>query len=374
MTLRGLARELRDFPATTMFCMIWLVVFVAMVATQLAEGEPMPALRWLVLGIGGGRRFGDLSLEDLAHGQAWRLVTSTFVHYSVLHLGLNLLAMYQLGTLVESWYGSPQLVWIYGLAGGGGNLVSVLIRHAIGSSPRVHSGGGSVVILGLVGLCAVAGWRARTRLGAMLGRQMAIVLVLTAVLGIALPRFIDNWGHAGGALVGSLLGFRHRALLARISRPSAWGAGVLTGIVIAACGAAQLVDDHREGPGREETRLHRRLSGLGATYRNLSRIARLVHQHADAKVVLGMLDHLDLKPAHDRLRSRDLSKLRGLVETAKARSLSDPELHELDEGLTRLRAQVRREYGAAWKQLGQLRQDPRYRRWERSRLNRLRTR
>src|SRR5207248_1102103 len=81
----------------------------------------------------------------------WRLVTCNFVHYSLIHIGLNLLAMYQLGTLVESWYGSSQLVLIYGLTGAGGNLVSALIRYGIGSNRAVHSGGGSGVILGLGG-------------------------------------------------------------------------------------------------------------------------------------------------------------------------------------------------------------------------------
>ena len=65
--------------------------------------------RLLVLGIGDGHRFGDLALQDLAHGEYWRLITSTFVHFSVLHLVLNLIAMYQLGTMVESWYGSLSL-------------------------------------------------------------------------------------------------------------------------------------------------------------------------------------------------------------------------------------------------------------------------
>ena len=147
----------------------------------------------------------------------------------MIHLVLNLIAMYQLGTMVESWYGTPQFVFIYGLTGGGGNLVSVLIRHAIGSSRRVHSGGGSVVIMGLVGLCAVAGLRSRTEMGVSLGRIMVFFMVMTAIIGIALPQFIDNWGHAGGALVGIALGFGHRILLNAVRRPSAWGRGVVTG-------------------------------------------------------------------------------------------------------------------------------------------------
>ena len=260
MTLRKLAGEVKEFPATTTFCLLWIVVFVAMVGAQLAAGVYPSWSKWLLLGIGDGHRFGDLALQDLARGEYWRLITSTFIHFSVLHLVLNVIAMYQLGTMVESWYGTPQSIFIYGLTGGGGNLVSVLIRHEIGSNPRIHSGGGSVVIMGLVGLCAVVGLRSRTELGVSMGRLMVFFMVTTAILGAVLPQFIDNWGHAGGAVVGIAVGFAHRGLLRAVHKPSAWGRGVVTGIVIAACGVAQVVADRREAPLREAQGVIRRLS------------------------------------------------------------------------------------------------------------------
>ena len=62
MTLRTLAREIRDFPATVVFSLIWIVVFVAMVAVRMQD-DPSPTWwRLLVLGIGDGHRFGDLTL------------------------------------------------------------------------------------------------------------------------------------------------------------------------------------------------------------------------------------------------------------------------------------------------------------------------
>ena len=159
MILRWLAREVRDFPATSFFCLSWIAVFAAMTYTHLASGAHLSPLRWLVIGFGGGEPFGDLTLNDLARGQVWRLMTCNFVHYSLLHIVMNLLAMYQLGSVLESWYGSHQLVFIYGLTGGGGNLLSAICRLWTGSNRAVHSAGGSVVIMGMLGLCAVAGWR-----------------------------------------------------------------------------------------------------------------------------------------------------------------------------------------------------------------------
>ena len=52
------------------------------------------------------------------------------------------------------------------------------------------------MVLGLVALCAVVGWRSRTRIGAFLRSQMVGLLIATAVLGQMVP-IIDNWGHAG---------------------------------------------------------------------------------------------------------------------------------------------------------------------------------
>jgi membrane associated rhomboid family serine protease len=294
MTLRTLAREIRDYPATAFFALAWLLIFGAM-AAHWACTDPSPRLwRFLVLGINEGHRFGDLTVTELRRGDYWRLITCNFVHFSVIHIALNLLAFYLLGTLVESWYGSPQFIMIYGLTGGLGNLVSAMIRVAIGANPNIHSGGGSVVIMGLIGLCAVVGWRSRTPMGSDLGWQMSKALGLTGLLGIAFPGYIDNWGHAGGALVGFFLGFLHRLFLRQYHRPSAWGLGVMMSLVIGACGVAQIVADRREGRFRDETTafMQRRVydtanraiavvSLLGESVLEASRVSELLQREAE---------------------------------------------------------------------------------------------
>ena len=106
---------------------------------------------------------------------------------------------------------------IYVLTGGGGNVLSGVIRQWLRSSPITASGGGSTVIMGLVGLCAVVGWRSQTRIGEHLRNQMIWVILLTAGIGAGfsaagLP-VIDNWGHAGGTIVGALIGLANQAIL-----------------------------------------------------------------------------------------------------------------------------------------------------------------
>jgi membrane associated rhomboid family serine protease len=352
--LRALAREIRNYPATWLFCLIWIVVFAAMTHTQLTLGGPFPLFGWLLPGFGGGQRFGDLSLRELGHAQIWRLITCNFVHYSLAHIVLNLMAMYLLGTLVESWYGSHQLVFLYGVIGGGGNLIAELIRYGIGSNPLIHSGGGSVVILGLVGLCAVAGWRSRTRSERSMGTQMVVFLIVTAAVGILLPQYIDNWGHAGGALVGSVLGLAHQRFLNNVSKPSAWGAGVLTGLVMMACGAAQFMEARWEAaPARQEQWLNHHLHELEGTAWALENLGRTVLQGGAPTGALKLLDSLDRildGPSRSEVRG-----LRPLVQIARARPLSDPERREFRDRLMRAIRQVRQEQRLDQQRLRQLR-------------------
>ena len=172
-------------------------------------------------------------------------MTATFVHYGLLHLGMNLYMMYQLGAVVETWYGPWQFLAVYVVIGFGGNLLSALVRYALGSNPMAASGGGSTVVLGLVALCAVVGWRSRTRIGAFLRSQMVGLLIATALLGQMVP-IIDNWGHAGGALIGTAIGFAHRILIRTAQRPVAKWVGGLAVLLLIASGAAQVRDDRTE--------------------------------------------------------------------------------------------------------------------------------
>jgi len=272
--LRRLRRDFRDYPATMSLCTLWVLVYAAMVATSYSQGE-IDSWRGWILGTPGGGRFGDMTLRELAQGQYWRTLTSTFVHYGLVHLAMNLFGMYQLGSLIEEWYGPWQTLSLYVLIGAGGNLVSALIRQALGSSPYVHSGGGSTVLLGFVGLCAIVGWRARTRMGDFLRGQMVAILMYTALLGLALPivnyfvpmPLIDNWGHAGGALVGAIAGFAHPWLDRNTKRRLAQWTGMFALLVLACSAALQWQADRLETPKRAQERLIRAQSTLVALAR-----------------------------------------------------------------------------------------------------------
>ena len=187
---------------------LWILIFVLMVATQVATG-PAPSLEQIAIGnLGSAHRFGDMTVAELFRGEIWRAVTCTFVHYNLLHIGVNLCGLYQLGCLAEMWYGPWQFVGLYVVIGGGGNLLAGLGRARFGTGTP---GARPMVILGLGrAVVAAVGWRSKTRIREYLRGEMWILL-FTAFLGKLPTSFLDNW-HAGG-VVGASMGFAHRAMV-----------------------------------------------------------------------------------------------------------------------------------------------------------------
>ena len=253
--LRKLKDDFQEFPATMALGSLWVAVFIAMVVNQAVQAGSLTPTQ-LVLAVHNGHRFGDMTLRELYSGEIWRAVTATFIHYGLLHIGMNLWAFYQIGCLVESWYGPGPFLMIYVLTGGGGNLLSGFIRHTLKSDPGIASAGGSTVIMGLVGLCAVVGWRSRTRMGDHLRNQMLWVIALTAALGVGLElaghHVIDNWGHAGGTIVGLAIAAFNRTILKFSASPFAKLSGWLAASLLVLCAAAQVNHDRTQDAGHSQ--------------------------------------------------------------------------------------------------------------------------
>jgi len=346
MPFRNLMSDLKTYPMTWAFCLAWVVVFVGMAVEQ-GIGGPPASWPWskLILGMTNGSQFGDLTIRDLRHGEVWRLMTCTFVHFGLVHLGVNLLAMYQLGTLVESWYGSYQMIWVYALTGGLGNLLSVAARLALGYPENIHSGGGSVVLLGLVGLCAVVGWRSRTPRGRSLYRQMIGVMVVTAFLGLGVPLLfkhigVDNWGHTGGAVIGALVAFGHHRLLRNLGRPRACELGLLSLILIIGCGAAQGVAERKNSKLRAEDIMRTDVRMLEQTNRIVRAIRPLIASQPNYKLIVTFLERLESQLDGPRTR-RDYRRSRALAVKARDASLSPDETAELQTSLATIESTIR---------------------------------
>ena len=62
------------------------------------------------------------------HGQWWRLVTATFLHIGIIHIGTNMWCLWNLGLLGEPLLGPFGIVAVYLLTGVAGNLLSSAVN------------------------------------------------------------------------------------------------------------------------------------------------------------------------------------------------------------------------------------------------------
>ena len=55
----------------------------------------------------------DLSLPGLASGKIWTGITYSFLHAGLAHIAFNMIALYFMGTPLESWIGSRKFLFVY---------------------------------------------------------------------------------------------------------------------------------------------------------------------------------------------------------------------------------------------------------------------
>lgn len=131
-------------------------------------------------------------------GQYWRLITPAFLHGDLLHFLVNNWAIYVLGFQVESMLGSSRFLFLYLLAGLGGNICSSAWTMGL-------SVGASSSLFGLLG----AGFYVETIYSRKVSsnggkpgyRAYLAMIVMNLLLGTMIP-VIDNAAHLGGLVTG----------------------------------------------------------------------------------------------------------------------------------------------------------------------------
>lgn len=131
---------------------------------------------------------------SVAEGEWYRLVSSGFMHASLIHIGFNMLLLFMLGRLLEPALGTPRFLVLYFASLLGGSLGALLM------DPNVPTVGASGAVFGLFG----AGFLiARERGMGSLASELGFLIVINLVLSFTLPG-ISAGGHLGG-LVGGLI-------------------------------------------------------------------------------------------------------------------------------------------------------------------------
>jgi membrane associated rhomboid family serine protease len=132
----------------------------------------------------------------IAQGEWWRLITSTLLHGSILHLLFNMYALYWLGPQLERSLGHVRFAALYVLAALGGSVASYWF-----SDLNTVSVGASGAIFGLITATIVIGREMRSDVS-----QLVVLLGINVVIGFAQPG-IDWRAHFGGAITGAAVAF-----------------------------------------------------------------------------------------------------------------------------------------------------------------------
>lgn len=146
-----------------------------------------------------GSNYGPFTLA----GQWWRLLSAQFLHFGLIHIGFNAMALWQVGPLAERLFGRWHFLLLFLLAGIGGGF-GTLIWH-----PQVNSAGASGAIFGLIG--GLLAFVSRRDLGVPLAlvnnlrRSFLSFGGFSLAAGFLLPG-VDNAAHVGGLAAGFVLG------------------------------------------------------------------------------------------------------------------------------------------------------------------------
>jgi membrane associated rhomboid family serine protease len=133
----------------------------------------------------------------LTASEPWRMLTTIFIHESILHVGFNMYSLWVVGPALETMLGRVRYIALFVIAGFAGS-VSVLLL----ANPLVGALGASGAIFGLFGAYFVI----MRRLGGN-STQMLIVIVLNLVISFVPGLGISWQAHVGGLVAGVAVAF-----------------------------------------------------------------------------------------------------------------------------------------------------------------------
>jgi membrane associated rhomboid family serine protease len=139
-------------------------------------------------------RLGGIFENGVAHGAWWQVGTSVFTHVAVIHIALNMLALYFLGPPLEQVLGRIRFITLYLVSGLTGSAAVMLFSDQYGSTL-----GASGAIFGLFGALAVVAYKVGGDF-----RNVLVWIGLNLAFTFTVPGI--SWqGHIGGLVGGTLV-------------------------------------------------------------------------------------------------------------------------------------------------------------------------
>jgi rhomboid protease GluP len=188
-------RRRNPYVITFTLMAINILVFLVMVASGVSFTQPSPldVFNW----------GGDYGPATVGAHQWWRLFTSTFLHFGIIHIAMNMYVLYQIGPFIEISFGRARYLLIYFLAGLAGSVVSVSVH------PNAVGAGASGAIFGLYGAVFAFLLLNRRTLDPMATKSIAKsagIFVFYNITYGSISRTTDLTAHLGGLIAGFLVG------------------------------------------------------------------------------------------------------------------------------------------------------------------------
>lgn len=204
----ALARYAQDVPATKKpsrpYATFALALFLsALYLVQLWAAERYGTNAWAAAG-------GFLTLRPGAPGgdALWRYLSYAFVHGGLLHIGLNVWVLVDIGRLYEARRPRGNLLAAFVLGSAMGAYLTFVVQQGSGPPGVVGASGG---VLGIGGALLADVVRGRAASDRLLTRSLLQWIGFIVIFSLAVPN-VSLWGHIGGLLGGLLWGFIRQGL------------------------------------------------------------------------------------------------------------------------------------------------------------------
>lgn len=182
--------KLKEYPLTYTLMAISIVIFIL---GQLSSSLDMYLYQNGVLH----------GYSVVMKGELYRLFTSIFLHADAMHIVMNMLSLYIVGTMVEKLFSKSAYLGIYFASALFGSFTSIYMHlggQAVGASGAIFGLFGA-----LAGFAFVHRNTMRNQFISFM-KNFGLILLINLVIGFVFPS-IDVLAHVGGLVAGMVGGF-----------------------------------------------------------------------------------------------------------------------------------------------------------------------
>lgn len=200
-----------------------------------------------------GSNYAPLTLS----GDWWRLITSVFIHFGIIHLAMNMYCLYTVGVYLEPMLGKIKYTTAYLCTGALAGIAS-LWWHKEG----VNSAGASGAVFGLYGLFLAL---LTTKLIPQKVRKpllQSILLFVAYNLIYGMKGGVDNAAHVGGLLSGALIGYLY-AIGIKKEKQGEYVKWVLPAVLLISFGTVAGYLSSNKGPAENRTAVLNEIQSAG---------------------------------------------------------------------------------------------------------------